>query len=161
MSVIAIRSAIVAVLNGVPNIGVVHNRERHAADQAKLKALYYDARIGQIRGWFVRRLTTQETGQLRTDTVEHIRWRIVGVMAFDDASESELTFDALIESVRDAFRADDTLDGTVDQCSVPVDGGGAGESAIQLDDSGPVMFGGVLCHSARLGINTIRYLESP
>jgi hypothetical protein len=70
---------------------------------------------------------------------------------------SELTFDDLIESVRDAFAQDETLGGTVDQCSEP--GNEDGESCIQLDDAGPVMFGGVLCHACRLGLTTVRYLE--
>lgn len=161
MSVADIREAIRARLAAIPDIGVVHNRERYAVAQDKLKQLYWLSRPGQIRGWYIRRVSTAETGQLRTDTVEHIRWRLVGVMTFDDATSSELTFDALIEAVRDAFRVDDTLGGTVAQCSVPVDGGGAGESAIQLTDCGPAMFAGVLCHVARLDLNTIRYLEAP
>lgn len=161
MSVAAIRTAIWTRLSGIPDIGVVHERERYAASHDRLKSLYWMPRPGQIRGWYIRRMSTAEVGQLRTNTVEQIRWRLVGVMTFDDAAASELEFDALIEAVRDAFRDDDTLSETVAQCSVPVDGGGAGESAIQLEDCGPAMFAGVLCHVARLGLNTIRYLEFP
>jgi hypothetical protein len=80
-------------------------------------------------------------------------------MSLDDAAASELVFDDLIESIRDAFAADETLGGTVAQCAVPDDGSGNGESGIQLDDTGPAMFAGVLCHVCRLGLNTIRYLE--
>lgn len=159
MSVAAIRTAIVARLASVADIGVVHDRERYAADHAGLKALYWSPTLGQLRGWHVRRQQTTETGELRQNSVEHVRWRLVGIMTFDDAASSELAFDALIERIRDAFRADDTLDGTVAQCSLPAAGGGSAESAIQLDDCGPAMFAGVLCHVARLSLNTIRYLE--
>ncbi len=159
MSVAAIRTAIVTRLNSVASIGVVHDRERYAADQSKLKSLYWSAPLNRLQGWYVRRQQTSEVGEIRQTSVEQIRWRLVGFMAFDDATSSEIAFDALIERVRDAFRVDDTLGGSVAQCSIPVDGGGAGESAIQLDDCGPAMFAGVLCHVARLGLNTIRYLE--
>lgn len=161
MSVAQIRTAIVTTLSSVMDVGVVHDRERYAVDQARLKQLYWSTRLNQLRGWYVRRLQTSEFGELRQTSVERIRWRLVGLMTFDDAAASELVFDELLERVRDTFRVDDTLGGTVAQCSIPEDGGGATESAIQIEDSGPAMFAGVLCHVARLGLNTIRYLESP
>lgn len=161
MSIAAIRTAIVARLNAVADIGRVHNRERYAAALDQLKQLYYSAPHGQVRGWFVRREATSERNQIHDSAVEHTRWRITGFMAFDDSAASDLIFDALIESVRDAFRADDTLGGAVDQLSVPEAGGGSAETGIQLVDYGPAMFGGVLCHVARLELNTIRYLEHP
>lgn len=155
MNAADIRAAIVARLNSVPQIGVVHAYERYSADLAKLKAFYgYN---GSIRGWFVRRPVLAESGNLLSHTVEQTRWHIRGVMALDDAAQTELTFDNLIESVRDAFAQDETLGGVVAQCSSP--GNDDGESGIQLDDAGPVMFGGVLCHSCRLGLLTVRYLE--
>lgn len=158
MSTVAdVRTAIVARLNAVADIGVVHAYERYSKDLAKLKQLYFSDDHGDVRGWFVRRPNTREFGNLQSRTIEVIRWRIQGVMALDDANASELTFDALIESVRNAFSQDETLGGRVDQCSEP--GNEDGESCIQLDDAGPVMFGGVLCHAARLGLTTVRYLE--
>ncbi|MEO5626926.1 MAG: hypothetical protein ABIQ70_13035 [Dokdonella sp.] len=158
MSVAAARAAIAARLISVTDIGVVHAYERYASDLARLKQLYFSISHNQVRGWYVRRVQTSETGNILSNTVEHIRWRIVGLMALDDANASELVFDSLIEGVRNAFAADETLGGTVDQCAVP-DPSGNSESCIQLDDAGPVMFGGVLCHAARLSLNTIRYLE--
>ena len=158
MSVAAIRNAIVATLGTVPDIGVVHPYERYANDLAALKALYWSAAHNAVRGWYVRRPATSELGNIQARTVEVIRWRIVGVMSLSDADASELAFDGLIEGVRNAFAADETLGGAVDQCTAP-GGGGGDESGIQLDDSGPVMFGGVLCHACRLGLLTVRYLD--
>lgn len=158
MSVAAIRAAIVARLQAVPDVGQVQAYERYAADQAALKQFYFSAPHGTIRGCYVRRLSTQQSGRI-DDEVEHIRWRILVLMAIADATASELTFDTLIEAMRDAFRQDDTLAGTVAQCTVPADGGGSAEAGLQLDDAGPAMFGGVLCHVARLTLHTIRYQE--
>jgi hypothetical protein len=122
--------------------------------------LYWSADLNALRGWFVRRPMTTETGNVQGRTVELIRWQIRGFSALDDAAASELAFDDLLESVRNAFAQDETLGGTVDQCTVPDEpGAGQLESCIQIDDAGPVMFAGVLCHACRLGLNTIRYLE--
>lgn len=156
MSVAAARAAIVACLNGVTDIGIVHAYERYANDLARLKALYYSPSHSAVRGWYVRRVTTVEDGNNQGRTVERVQWRIVGVMSLDDAAASELAFDALIEGVRNAFASDETLGGTVDQCTTPDENR---ESCIQLDDCGPVMFGGVLCHACRLRLTTVRYLE--
>jgi len=155
MSVADVRAAIVTRMQTVANIGVVHPYERYATDLAKLKALYgYN---GAIRGWFVRRPGTSETANVQGRSVEQIRWRLQGYMTLNDAEQSELTFDDLIEGLRNAFAADETLCGTVQQCTDPSNPDG--ESCIQLDDAGPVMFGGVLCHAARLRLTTTRYLE--
>lgn len=152
MSARDIRAAIVAVLQTVPGIGRVQSYERYAKDMPGLKALYADN--GLLLGWHVRRIGLAEQGKIQPRSVEYTRWRIQGVMAIDDGAASELVFDDLVEAIRDAFRANDTLQGTVAQCSLP-DGSAAG---IQLDDAGPVMFAGVLCHGARLSLNTVRYL---
>mgnify|MGYP007097585823 FL=1 len=85
-----------------------------------------------------------------------IRWRLFGVMALDDSAASELAFDDLVEGVRDAFAANETLGGTVDQCTDPQ---GDGESCVQVDDISPGKFADVLCHLARLSLLTVRYLD--
>jgi len=160
MSMLAIRQAIVQVLSSVPDIGMVQPFERYAANLQALKQFYFSTTHNSVRGCHVRRLSTAITGRI-DDEVEHARWRIVMLMAIDDDAQSEVTFDGLLEAVAAAFRTDDTLGDTVAQCTVPADGGGSGEAGIQLEDSGPAMFGGVLCHVARLSLNTIRYLEAP
>lgn len=157
MSLSAVRAAIVTRLSAVADIGIVHERERNAPDLNRLKALYFSPAHNQVRGWYVRRMAIAESGNVLSRTVEQARWRIVGVMSFDDAAASELVFDDLIDAVRKAFALDETLAGTVDQCSDPESS--AGLTGLQLDDAGPVMFGGVLCHAARLSLTTTRYLE--
>lgn len=160
MSLAQVRTAIVTRLAAVPDIGAVHAYERYAKDLAQLRKLYHSPSHGDVRGAWVRRVSTAETGNVFERTVEHVRWRLFLVRSLDDAGQSELGFEAVIEAVRGAFRPDDALGGLVDQCSVPAGGTSSGEAGIQVEDSGPAMFTGVLCHCARLSLNTIRYLES-
>jgi hypothetical protein len=148
----AIREAIAARLEAVPDIGIVHRYERYA-NQAGALAKHYQWQ-NQLRGWFVRRVAVAETptSQLGGTRIEDTTWMIRGYMALSDEAQSELVFDGLIEALRDAFRDDDTLGGTVASCWVR-----NGPAGVQMDDAGPVLFGGVLCHSARLRLVTRRY----
>ncbi|MGB3749449.1 MAG: hypothetical protein WA961_14715 [Rhodanobacter sp.] len=148
-----IRAAIIATMQTVPDIGMVQDRERYAKDMTALKAAYQAPGLG-LRGWFVRRQQIVETDRIQPRSVEYLRWRIQGVMAFDDAGASELVFDDLIEQLRDAFRANDTLGGLVAQCALA----GGQDAGLQLDDAGPVSFAGVICHGARLSLTTQRFL---
>lgn len=146
-----IRDAIVAKLSAVADIGKVHGFERYAVQAGEMKALYVATIAGrdQLRGWFVRRMTTQETSPvLGRYHIKHT-WQIRGYMALEDVAVSEKTFDSLIEAIRDAFRSDENLGGVV---STTVNEEGAG---IQVEESVPVLFAGVLCHSVRLRLTTI------
>lgn len=147
----AIRAAIVAELQAVPGIGTVHDYERYAAREGDFRTLYLHdlgGGVSQIRGWYVRRLSTAETLIVmgRSDGVH--QWLIRGFMAIDDLAASEKTFDDLIETVRARFRANETLGGLIASVYTP-DGKGP-----ELVESQPVLFGGVLCHSARIQLAT-------
>lgn len=148
-----IRAAIAGKLSAVPNVGRVHDYERYAAQGGEMKALYVATIAGapQLRGWFVRRVRTREdSDDLGRYVVTH-GWQIRGYLALDDAAASEKTFDALVEAIRDAFREDENLGGLVSS-TVVEDAAGA-----QVEDSAPVLFAGVLCHSARLRLATRHY----
>jgi hypothetical protein len=148
-TVTQIRDAIKAKLEGIAGIGVVHRYERLAARVADLKALYVSGAPAKLLGWHIRRISTSEVSPaLGSYTIDH-RWQIRGFMAIDDATESELAFDNLIEAIRDAFRADETLGGLIKGTQVPPPTIG-----MQLIEHGPVMFADVLCHGARLGYAT-------
>ena len=58
MSVSDVRAAIVATMNSVADIGVVHAFERYSANLADLKKLYWSPDHGAVRGWYVRRPQT-------------------------------------------------------------------------------------------------------
>lgn len=148
------RAAIVALLRAVPNIGIVHERERFAANEQAFRALYLYTPAGgspAIRGWWLRRTASATRRVNSARTLDVHTWQIRGVMAFDDVAASEIVFDALIDAARDAVRADPTLGGVTDPGPLDEDGG------LQLVDAGPVRFAGVLCHGALLQLHTWSY----
>lgn len=148
-----IRDACVAKIAAIADIGKVHSYERYAAQQADMKSLYVATISGrdQLRGWFVRRTGTNETSDALGRYVVTHTWQIRGYMALEDGAASEKAFDALIEAIRDAFRSDENLGGLISSTVVEE---GAG---VQVEESAPVLFAGVLCHSARLKFYTRHY----
>lgn len=160
MSTLAqIRAAIVALHRAVPDIGMVHDRERYLRTEDKFRELYLFTPAGgaprQVRGWWWRRIETAErTVSIGTSLVTHT-WQCRGYMAFADDGASELAFDTLIEAFRDAVRADPTLGGVCEQN--PYDDGD-GTDGVQVVEAGPVTFCGVLCHSAVLQLRTWSYV---
>lgn len=146
---VATRAAIVALLGGVTGIGRVHSFERYASNERGLRALYEID--GRLEGWFVRRLRTRVTAPaLGIRTVIHT-WRIRGYRALDDDTQSELAFDAELELIRAAFDESTTLGGVCETTHVD---GPDGPAGIQIEEHAPVLFAGVLCHGARLALNT-------
>lgn len=163
MSVATHRTAIVAMLNTVTNVGAVHDEERYAREQAKFQTLYLwqpptvppaDPPPKQLRGWFLRRVRTAER-TLGVGRVLNVHsWQVRGFMALDSDAGSGKAFDDLIEAIRTAYRTDATLGGAVQPGPLGVAGG------MQLTESGPVVFTGVLCHGATLLLDTYEYLDA-
>ncbi|MEW8494240.1 MAG: hypothetical protein AB2604_10580 [Candidatus Thiodiazotropha taylori] len=145
-----IRNAIVSNLETIAGIGNVHAFERYAKSQSVMKTLYKYG--NRLLGWNVRRVTTSERSEALGRWIRVYRWEIKGYLSLDDSEKSEIVFDNLIEEICSVFRADDTLGGVVDTCIVN------NEAGIQVSESYPVLFAGVLCHSARLALNTRIYL---
>jgi hypothetical protein len=143
-----IRAAIAAKIAAVPDAGKVHEYERFAKGAKDFAALYQHN--GQIRGWNIRRLTKAEKSPVIGKYNVINKWRISGFMSLEDATASEIVFDNLVEAVCDAFRTDETLGGVVASTVLE----SPDVAGIQVEDSGPVMFAGVLCHSARLVLYT-------
>lgn len=152
------RAALFALLAGVPDIGQVHDRERYVRDEAKFRQLYVTRINGaeQLRGWWFRRSATTEVTLGIGRRMEVHTWRLRGYMALADDAGSELVFDELVEALRDAVRttADDP-GSNVPWQPAPFD---STTDGLQVLDSGPVLFCGVLCHSALLELKTWNYL---
>ena len=146
-----IRNAIKAKMETVANVGVVHSFERYAAELAGLRAMYVSG--GKVMGWYIRLQRTQRASAALGRTAILHTWIIRGFRSFDDSAASELAFDDLIEALQEAFQADETL-GQLVGATVFEDQNVAG---LQRDDAGPVMFAGVLCHSATLRLNTLHH----
>ncbi len=154
MSSAAIRTAIVSVISGVADIGRVHAYRRYTTSLADFKPLHFSATHNDIRSWQVSRYAYDEVDPLAgAHGVETTRWEIHGYLSVDDANQSELTLDALVESLRAAFKADRTLGGTVDDIILPDRGGKVG---LQLEAMEHVMFADVLCHRAKCALFTWR-----
>lgn len=157
-SVAQIRSALYLMVAGVPEVGLVYDRERYVRDEAKFRTLFIYTPAGgepQVRGWWLRRTKTQEYSANTQRVINVHSWVIRGYMALNDQAGSELVFDGLVESIRHAYRADPTLGGV---CQLGPLQGADGSDGIQLDDTGPVSFCGVLCHSAALSLRTWSYI---
>jgi len=147
-----VRSALVARIQSVPGIGIVHAYERYELKAEKLAALYSDA-DGRLFGWHVRRVALREVSQALGASIEDTDWQITGYRQVVDAEASELAFDALIDSLRAAFQSDESLGGTVATTVVE------DRLGLQLDESGLFLFAGVVCHAAQLSLTTRRYLR--
>ncbi len=145
------RAAVVAMLAAVPDIGVVHAYERHSSDLAKLKQLYFSTPHNDLRGWFVRRVRIETTCIQRPIYQDIETFRIHGFMGLKDEAQSELVFSDLIDAAIAASQVDSTLGGAVMATGLL---GVNKPRGLQLDDFGPVMFGGALCHGARLSLTT-------
>ncbi|MBF0261090.1 MAG: hypothetical protein HQL97_04500 [Magnetococcales bacterium] len=144
-----IRRAIIERLEQIEYIGIVHDHQPYIKTEADLRELYTEN--GLLLGWYVRRVATQESAGSINQWIETHTWMIWGVMALGDDGRSEIDFDALIESIRDVFREDQSLGGVV---SITETGDGAG---IQVEKSEPVFFCGKLCHAAHLLLRTVSY----
>lgn len=143
-----IRTALVARMSTVPGVGVVHDRERYAREEAKFRQLYVHGE--RLCGWWVRRSATQRKSQTIQSINRIDTWTLRGYLALADEQESELAFDAVIDSLCHALNADLTLGGVCD----PAGGHGDEDFGVQVIESGPVTFCNVLCHSARLELRT-------
>lgn len=145
-----IRAAIVAQMQTVPDIGRVHGWERFDKESRALHKHYITTVAGEprIRGWYVHRLSEQRRriGTGKADVL--ITWQVRGFMGLADADQSEITFDALIDALVAAFWGNQNLG--INGLTTAVDG----EAGLQLQDSGPSLFGGAFCHSARLVLHT-------
>lgn len=155
-----VRAALVARLQSVPDVGVVHAWQRYTNNLNDLALLYVSTVGGvrQLRGWYVSRTGTVETSAVPGAYAATHEWELRGFMALDDAAQSEIVFDRLVEAIRDAFRGDDALGGLVG--SIVFGGEGETEQAGVQAQLEPVMFAGVLCHSARLTLRTRTYFRS-
>lgn len=158
MSAATIKAAIVSVMEGVADIGVVNDRPRYAKRLADVADLYVSEDHGEVRGWDVKRVKRTEMRPLTAARgVEETQWRITGYLSLVDATDSEAELDALVDALIDAFAADPTLGDTVAGIHIESSEGPVG---LQLEQSDFVTLGDVLCHRAICALYTTRYLEA-
>jgi len=154
MSTTAIRTAIANRLLTVPGLGVLHRYERYAATEKALATLFMwqpptPGAAKELRGWFIRRVGRRVTEDTHTSDLVATDWQIRGFMALRDGVASELEMDGVTDAIIAAVKRDLSLGGLLDATPPAPRQVGA-----QLIESGPYMFGGVLCHGVRLDWTT-------
>lgn len=102
-----LRTAVVAVLNGVADVGVVHNRPRFNADTSTFLNQFRCTVNGSqvIRGWMVLREAAPHREELDVFgrvTRVHM-FVLIGIQGFQDTADSYGSFQALCDSVMAAF----------------------------------------------------------
>ncbi len=156
MSVAAHRAALVALLQGVPDVGRVHEFERYLREESRMQELYVWSASGgmpHLRGWYVGNCRTERTTiGLGRVLLKHT-WPIRGYLVFNDEERSSVVFDDLCEAIGAAHEADRTLGGVSTAEEI-----GGGPDGVQKLEAGPVLFCGVLCHSALLQLQTWEYV---
>lgn len=145
-----IRAALVALLETVPGMGTLHNYERFASKPKDFQALYLQGQ--NIRGFYIRRQSYRETPYSTMKNRVRARWIIKGFASLVDADATELAFDDLLDAIAATLRATPILfDANGNALCHTVTDDSAG---LQLEESGPVMFAGVLCHGATFSLTT-------
>lgn len=151
-----IRDAIAAKVSGAQAGAMVHTFERYATHLGDLKALFVDTTVDQpkLMGCHIRRTATKRTAPSTGRWHTRHTWALRFFMALDDAAQSELAFDTWLEAVAEAFRTDQTLGGLAASLQ---DDSYDNTDGLQLEESVPVMFCGVLSHSARCTLQTLHF----
>lgn len=143
------RDYLVTVISAIPDIGLVHNRERYIGDKAKfLEAFVSEITSGhkQVRGWCVTLDGGVEAGDAVMGDPVQRTWKFVvyGIQGVQDSAATEHTFYGLVEDVMNA----------IDDAS-PTWGGIPGmvvDSAdpAQARELGVRQFGSPICHYAEI-----------
>ncbi len=144
MAEATLRTTIYNVVNGVTNVGTVHDYVRYASDTSDFLDLFKTTISGSdvIRGWTVTcESFPQEIIQFDRGLLRHYTYKIRGYFGLDDSAASEKTAIAIVEDVVEALDANDTLH----------DGGTYHDaSAASCDEFGHRVFGLVLVHYAEI-----------
>lgn len=148
MSDEAIRLKIKEIIERVPAVGIVHEYERWNIDWNKFLALFQDPASKKILGWEITRQAAP--GQYINNVEEEVAatYKINGFLGLQDASRTDIQFNALIDLIRDEFRADMTMGG--------LNGGPQGFKVQTIDTR---FFSNVLCHYCEI-IIPIQYITS-
>ena len=141
-----VRGKIKEVMEEVPGVGVVNGYERYSKRKHELLK-HYQA-DGRVKGWFIRR-ARKIIRRDGSDKTVAIHWQIHGFWSLEDEDGTEEKLAELVDDLIETFATKPDLDGVVTEIN---DGNQYG---LAQDESGPVMFAGVLCNSVRLSLVTI------
>lgn len=111
MSEATIRAAIKTTLEGVPGIGVVHDRMRDVRTLASFLELITTP-AGAVNGWMFSRNSVPVARYQTLGDPGTYSYRLLGLYEFDDANGSEYIFQALVDAIIDALQSNPTLSDT-------------------------------------------------
>jgi len=144
MSESAIRTAIYNAVNGVSNVGVVHDYERWANDWGAFLDLFKTtiSSTAQIRGFEVgyRGFQPDEPREFAGIHLRRHQFIVNGYLGLDDSAATEKTMATLVETVANALEDNAALAALAFydvECSLLYE---------------TRMFGGVLCHYAQVSL---------
>ena len=141
------------VLATVTGMGSRHKFVRRIPTREELIAQARPTTNGPINVWFISRESTQSE-QRDGNLTEFIERHVVIIEAWysvNDAGSTESTFQDLIEAVRAAFRADQSLGSNPSLVAAP-----ASVRIVDHDKIGPA-----LCHHTILTLPVTEYLSDP
>lgn len=148
MSQSTILAKIKSTLEGVTDIGQVHDYVRWNADWSDMLTMFRDSSTAQIRFWDItRKRTAEEARSGRTNYRTHI-FRIRGFMSLDDSESTEKTFQDLIEQVVAVFRNQPTLGGV----ALTVE-------PLQVDNVDHAVVTDILCHMVESTISIVEKVQ--
>ena len=139
MSLALIRTEYKTILEGIANIGKVHDYERWSVEWKKFLDQFKSA-DNKIKGWTITRESSPEEFKPGPGYDRSYNMVIRGYMGLDDTNASEKTFQDLIETVCNTLRPKTTLNGKILQVEKPLQ-----VTTVEIRE-----FGGVLCHYCEL-----------
>jgi len=110
MSEVLIRAQIKTELEKVSGIGVVHTYERYSRSLAELFELM--TKSSKINGWMIHRASTDSKRETLPLVDRYHTFKITAIYELDDAAASEVTFQAILDAIFEAFKSKNTLNGT-------------------------------------------------
>lgn len=144
MALTDIRNELKLLLEAVAGMGPVHSFERWNNDWTKFLAHFQDETTGRINGcMFSRKATPAERDNYPTIARRH-KFIIRIFCSLQDATESELAFQDLLEAIQNKLDTSGTLNETV------LDSGPA-----QIDIAEARMYGTVLCHYGEISFEAM------
>ena len=153
MALATIRTQIAAILAAADSGSKVYAYRRWIIQPDELLAELVPAANGPVRVWMFWLESIQERLDTFTQASNYYTFGLRFYRSVVDADQSEIVTTDLIQTVRQAFRANLTLNGSAFSI-IPTDGPMKGAVGAQLDSLNVVQLGGVLCHEGvlRLGV---------
>ena len=149
MSLQKIQEQVKVILSAVTGVGIVHDYIRWATDRVKFMALFGHtdgAGKKRVNAWMITRDKTPSEVASNTHDLRSHNFRIVGVYGHNDADESEVMFQQIIEDICTAFRTKYQLNGTANNTE-----------PVQVEMVEYRTFAGMLCHYCELTLQADEY----